>query len=209
MFREILQNRLLPKAQRESKLFACLKVLSQQPTQFVGNFFAHFTTIEHQLDYEMLNWMAWYFIMIGVYFYLQKILRLKNCLGKTKLELEKNFKLIESVTPAPVGISVWETYRVSQEELTLTKAKVSWMKKKFVLGCTIDSKWRKCLIQANTPNQTVTALTLVPAWKKRSKSPTKCFQCGKFNYFAQNCKFKDAIATVVPNNLEKSEGQST
>ena len=45
-FREMLQNKLLLKAQQESKLFACLKALSQRPTQFVENFLAYFTIIK-------------------------------------------------------------------------------------------------------------------------------------------------------------------
>ena len=69
-FREMLQNGLLPKAQRESKLFARLKALSQRPTQSVGNFLAHFTIIKQQLNHEMLDWVARYFIMTGIHSYL-------------------------------------------------------------------------------------------------------------------------------------------
>ena len=54
-FQKMLQNGLLPKAQHKSKFFACLKALSQRPTQSVGNFLAHFTTIERQLDHKMLD----------------------------------------------------------------------------------------------------------------------------------------------------------
>ena len=32
---------------------------------------------------------------------------------------------------------------------------------------------------------------------------TKCFQCRKLGYTAQNCEIKNAIAIMVPDNLEK------
>ena len=96
--------------------------------------------------------MVCYFIMIGVYLYLQETLRLRDCLGKTRLELEGNFRSIKGVALAPVGISVWETYRVSQEELVLTKAKISQTKKKFIPGRTMDSERKKRLEEANIPS---------------------------------------------------------
>ena len=136
-FRDILQNGLLPKAQQEGKLFACLKVLSQRSTQSVRDFLAHFTTIEQQLDHEMLDWIAHYFIMTRVYLYLQETLRLRDRLGKTRLELEENLKSIKGMAPAPIEISVWETYWVSQRKLALAKAEVQ-TKRKFVPGRTID-----------------------------------------------------------------------
>ena len=105
-FREMLQNELLPKTQQEGKLLTCLKALSQRSTQFVGDFLAHFTTIKQQLNHEMLDWIACYFIMTGVYLYLQKTLRLRDHLNKTRLELEKNLKSIKGVAPALIGISV-------------------------------------------------------------------------------------------------------
>ena len=151
-FREMLQNGLLPKAQREGKLFARLKALSQRPSQSVGDFLAHFTTIERQLDHEMLDWVARYFIMTGVHPYLQETLRLRDRLGKTRLELEENLRSIEGVVPPPVGISVRETYWVSQGELALAKAEVSQTKKKFVPGRTMDSKRRERPVEATTPS---------------------------------------------------------
>ena len=102
----MLQNKLLLKAQQESKLFVCLKILSQWPTQYVGDFLVHFITIEHQLNYKMLDWIACYFIMTGVYLYFQETLRLRDRLGKIRLKLEENVRSIEGVTLAPVGISV-------------------------------------------------------------------------------------------------------
>ena len=62
--------------------------------------------------------------MTGVYSYFQKILKLRNCLGKTKLKLEENLKSIKDMALAPVEISIWETYKISQRELTLVKTKV-------------------------------------------------------------------------------------
>ena len=50
--------------------------------------------------------MAQYFIMTGVYPYLEKILKLNDYLDKAKLELEKNLKLIKDMAPALVGINV-------------------------------------------------------------------------------------------------------
>ena len=78
----------------------------------------------------MLNWMAHYFIITEVYSYLQETLRLKDHLGKTMLELKKNLKSIKGVALALVGISVWETYWVSQGELAPAKAKVDRTKNK-------------------------------------------------------------------------------
>ena len=173
-FQKMLQNGLLPKAQREGKLFARLKALSQRPSQSVGDFLAHFTTIERQLDHEMLDWVARYFIMTGVHPYLQETLRLRDCLGKTRLELEENLRSIEGVVPPPVGISVWETYWVSQEELDPAKAKIQ-TKKKFVPRRTTDSKGKERPVETTTPSQTIAALTPALARKEEFRGLTKCF----------------------------------
>ena len=133
-------------------------------------------------------------------------MRLKNCLGKTRLEFEKNLRSIEGVVPAPVKISVWEIYRISQRELAPAKAEVPQMKKKFVPGRTTDFKQRERLAEANTPSQTVAALTPAPTQKEKSGGPTKCFRCEKFSHFAQNCKSKNVITAVVPDNSGKDRG---
>ena len=57
--------------------------------------------------------MACYFIMIRVYLYLQKTLKLKDRFGKMRLELEKNLRSIERMVLAPVRISIQETYQVN------------------------------------------------------------------------------------------------
>ena len=199
----MLQNGLLPKAQQEGKLFACLKALSQRPTQSVGDFLAHFTTIKQQLDYKMLDWMTPYFIITGVHPYLQETLRLRDRLGKTRLELKDNLRSIEGMAPALIRISVRETYRVSQGELTPVKTKDLQTKKKFVPGRTTNSKRKKRPVEVTTPSQTVAVSTPAPARKEGSGSPTKCFWCGKLGYFAWNCKFKDAVAAMVLDNSEK------
>lgn len=88
----------------------------------------------------MPDWVTWFFIIIGVYSYFQNILRLRNCLGKTILKLEKNLRSIKNVAQVLAGIFVKKTYKVSQGELTTAKAKSFKTKKKFVLGCTSNAK---------------------------------------------------------------------
>ena len=146
--------------------------------------------------------------MTGVHSYLQETLKLKDCLGKMRLKLEKNLKSIKSVAPAAMEISVWETYRVSQEVLALAKAEVFRTKRKFVPGRTIDLKQKKRPVEATTPNQTVAMPTLAPAWKKGYRGPTKNFWCGKLSHFIRNCKFKDVVAAMVLDNSGKDEGLS-
>ena len=135
-------------------------------------------------------------------------MRLRDCLGKTRLELDKNSKLIKGMTPAPVGISVWQDYQISLGELVLAKAEVPQTERKLVPGRITDSKRKEYPVEATISSQTVAASTLAPARKEGSESLTKCFRCGKLGHFAQNCKSKDAVAAMVPDNLGKGGDQS-
>lgn len=88
----------------------------------------------------MLDWVAQFFIITSVYSYFQDTLKLRDRLGKTKLEFEENLRYIESITQIPAEISVKKIYKVSQGELTVAKAKNPKTKKKFVPDRTSNSK---------------------------------------------------------------------
>ena len=148
--------------------------------------------------------MARYFIITGVYLYFQETLRLRDRLGKTRLEFKENPKSIKGVAPALVEISVQKTYRVSQRELAPAKAKVPRTKMKFVPKRTIDSKQREHPVETITSSQIVAVSTSALAQKEESGGPMKCYRCGKLSHFARDCKSKDAVAAMVLDNSGKS-----
>lgn len=70
-------------------------------------------------------------------------MKLRDYLGKTRLKLEENLRLIESIAQALAEIFIKEIYNISQKELIAAKAKSLRTKKKFVSSCISDSKQKK------------------------------------------------------------------
>lgn len=96
----------------------------------------------------------------------QRKLRMKRLVLNSCSECEyfviENLRSIEGVAQPPAGISVKETYKVSQGELTAPKAEVPRTKRKFVPGRTADSKRRERPVEARPASQNQAAITSAP-----------------------------------------------
>ena len=131
-FKVMLQEGLIPKAQREGKVLRQLWNLKQLPNQSVGDLLAHMVTLERQLNEELPDWVGRWIVMMAVHEYLENDLRSKDRLGKTRSELKEALRSIKGVVKPPQGITVKETYRIGQVEQIPAKADVSKTKRKFV-----------------------------------------------------------------------------
>lgn len=110
----MLQHGLLPKQQWEGKLYKRIMTLKQRPAQSIGDYLAHFATLERQLEQEIPDWVARMIIMTTVHPYLEESLRLRDRLGKTRADLEESLRSIKGVEKPPPGITVKESYRLGQ-----------------------------------------------------------------------------------------------
>ena len=63
----MVQNGLLPKQEREVKLFKRIMTLRQRPAQSTGDFLAHLATLERQLEHEIPDWLARMITMTSVH----------------------------------------------------------------------------------------------------------------------------------------------